>query len=60
MNAREFAALLEDLLDDLPEDAILDGMIKRTKSYAGLLTSDDGLIVELVTGEEFQITVTLA
>ena len=34
------------------------GMIKRTKSYAGLLTSDNGLIVELVTGENFQITIT--
>ena len=59
MEAQEFAETLEDLLDDLPEDAILCDEGKRTGSFEqkGVLTKDAGLIVTMKDGTEFQITV---
>ena len=59
MDAQEFSDAIEDLLDDLPEDAILCDEVKRTSSFEqkGVLTTDAGLIVTMKDGTEFRITV---
>ena len=59
MDAFQFSDAIEDLLDDLPEDAILRDEVKRTSSFEqkGVLTKDAGLIVTMKDGTEFQITV---
>ena len=60
MDAQEFAETLEDLVRyDIPEEASLHGLIKRTSSYEekGALTTNEGFIVRMMDGAEFQITV---
>ncbi len=60
MTAEEFAAALEDTLDNLDSDLDLLALeLKRTRSFdaAGLLTRDEGLIVTMKDGSEFQVTV---
>ncbi len=59
MNEFQFSEAIEDLLDDVPEEAVLYDEVKRTSSFesAGILTSNAGLVVRLKDGTEFQITV---
>ena len=60
MDAQEFAETLEDLVRyDIPEEAALHGLSKRTSSdeEKGVLTTNEGFIVRMMDGAEFQITV---
>ena len=59
VDAAQFADAIEDLLDDLPEEAILYDEVKHTRSFelAGVLTRAPGLVVKMKGGAEFQLTV---
>jgi hypothetical protein len=62
MDAKTLAASLEDILDDLQPEEWLQGMVERTRSFdqAGVLTSDEGLVVDMGDGSQFQITVVMS
>ena len=59
MDAFQFSDVIEDMLDDLPEDGIFWDEVKRISSFetAGVLTSNAGLVVKMKDGTEFQLTV---
>lgn len=60
MDASQFADAIEDLLDDLPEEAILYDEVKRVSSFenaAVLSLLNEGLVVRMEDGTEFQLTV---
>lgn len=59
MNAEELASTIEDILNDLRPEDLLYGRVKRTDSFErhGVLTTDDGLVVEMTDGSKFQVTV---
>lgn len=60
MNTEEFAAALEDILDDLdPERDVLYDDVTRVRSFeqAGVLTTDQGCVVTMRGGTEFHVTV---
>ena len=53
MNEQEFSIALEDILN---ED-VMDVRSVSSFEDALVLTSDEGIVVRLSTGEEFQITI---
>lgn len=58
MNETEFICHLEQALfdsDDLNETTVVSGC--RSFQAAMLLTSDQGMVITLDSGEEFQVTV---
>ncbi|KKL46786.1 hypothetical protein LCGC14_2342040 [marine sediment metagenome] len=59
MDAFQFSDAIEDLLDDLPEEAILYDEVRRTRSFerADVLTSNAGIVVRMKGGTEFQLTI---
>lgn len=56
MNEGDFIYMLQDVLLDA-EDEGLDIASMRTYQDSMLLTTDNGLVVQMNTGEEFQVTV---
>lgn len=56
MNEGDFIYLLQDVLLDQIDDG-LDIASMRTYQDSMLLTTDNGLVVQMNTGEEFQVTV---
>ena len=64
MNDERFAELLGTLLEDNPglDDNDDDAAIRDVASFrdAGVLTQNHGLVVTLVDGSEFQLTVVLS
>ena len=53
MNSNQMVSLLKTLL----EDELTEKSRVRTYAEEGLLTRDEGLVVKLPDGNEFQITV---
>ncbi len=53
MNSNQMVGLLKTLL----EDELTEKSRVQTFTEAGLLTRDEGLVVKLLDGNEFQITV---
>ena len=67
MNAERFAELLGTMLEDNPgldaeDDADADAAIRDVASFrdTGVLTSNAGLVVTLLDGTEFQLTIVLS
>lgn len=64
MNDERFAELLGTLLEEHPglDDDDDDAAIRDVASFrdAGVLTQNHGLVVTLVDGSEFQLTVVLS
>lgn len=60
MNARDLQGILRDLIeDDGLEDDLGDRVLRRVESFqeAGVLTRDAGLVIRLLNGTEFQLTI---
>lgn len=61
MDAQEFSEVLQDILDDPGDDTedIYGYNIKRISTFEskGVLTTDEGLVIELDDGSEFQLTI---
>jgi hypothetical protein len=60
MNEKDFTDRLLELIEsDHDYAAAFDHQIRRVRTYeeVGMLTSNDGLVVELENGDEFQITI---
>jgi len=53
VNSNQMVGLLKNLL----EDELTEKSRVQTFTEAGLLTRDEGLVVKLLDGNEFQITV---
>lgn len=56
MNEGDFIYMLQDLILDA-EDNGLDVASLRTYQESMLLTTDNGLVVQMNSGEEFQVTI---
>ena len=59
MTETEFRQLLEEVLETLEPEEFPEFDELRTQSFeqGGILTRNEGLVVRLTTGEEFQITI---
>ena len=60
MNAHDLQDILRDLIeDDGLEDDLGDRALRRVETYrdAGVLTRDAGLVIRLLNGTEFQLTI---
>jgi len=57
MNRRQMREILGDLLDDGGDFTELERSKTSSFAQAGLLTHDEGVVVKMGDGSEFQITV---
>ena len=58
MNATQVTETLMEVLNEDTAQEILPTTSMRTFADAGLLTRDDGFVIRLPDGAEFQVTVT--